>query len=115
MQGVVHHLGRAGAAAAVAAVLLVGVSSLILAVSYRDQVTTLRHTIYLRCLQRSAYDRAAHSLAVADLAEQRALIRVIGDRHRGGDAALVAIFQHKAARDRTVIARGVIGGCAVYK
>lgn len=98
--------------------LIVAVSALVLAIGYRNQLDGFRHTVYQRCLQRDAYDRASQDARNAlrewftsHQAEERTNRFIDGDlrdQRVRDDDAVISKLEH-------TLHVGAPTGCAIYK
>lgn len=102
--------------------LLLG--TLVLTLDYRAQLTSVRQTIYTRCLQRLQYDQAAHDGQVANAKVWASLAQIAQQTPIPADAdpRVKALFEREqvAINDAKTASQkaadeGVIGGCQVYR
>jgi hypothetical protein len=118
MRRVVARVGLPATVVGITAVLIIAASSLILAVGYRNQLGDLRHTIYTRCQQREAYDRASQDTRgalrgwFATNAGQEATNPFIDRRLR---RQRVAADQHVVQKLDHVLRVGAPTGCQQYR
>lgn len=118
MQRVVRRLGLPAFLVLVVGMLALSTSSLLLAAGYHDQLTGLRHTIYQRCQQRDAYDRASQDTRdalrtwFARHAAQEATNRFIDRKLR---RERVAADQRVTRNLDRVLKVGAPTGCKAYR
>lgn len=119
MQRVINRFGLPAVLVGVGALFAVCISSLILAVGYRNQLTGLRHTIYTRCVQRSAYDDASQQARAAQATYYRALLANL----RAHPSPQAAAFNVQLERNvhrvivglQAALDNGAPKGCAAYR
>ena len=101
------------------AIFAIAGSSLILAIGYRDQLTGLRHTIYQRCQQRSAYDEAQQGTRVALRRYYAHLLANLRDNPSPQSRRFNARLERDAESVRVSLDRalavGAPRGCNAYK
>jgi hypothetical protein len=115
MQRVLSRFGLPAVVTAIAAVVCIAAAALILAVGYRNQFTDLKHTLYVRCEQRQAYDARSDEFKQALIGYYTDLL--VNIRH---NAAHDEFYRRLTVRVHDVIARaeaaqGRPTGCALYR
>lgn len=117
MQRIIRRYSLTAVITAALGLLAVTASALILAVGYRNQLGELRHTIYLRCLQRDAYDRASQDARTAQATYYQ---RLIVNLHRNGTDDALTRDLIDSAHDaidglHKAVTVGAPQGCTAYR
>ena len=117
-----ERLGSVGVVLGLFALMCLLVSSLGLTLAYRMQLRDLKATIYHRCVQRQAYDRANNLSVRADADLYAQLLDIAREAPRQTDprlATLVArqeqVIRLAQQRKATAANAGVIGSCNSYR